>query len=185
MAGYIAGRPCVFGGNKYLIGDLIPFEAVDPKREKALIGSGHIYRNPDYIPNTGFETMELSVAELKVNITISKSDDGSKTAVFLTPGEIHDVFQAWIENVDVAKSIVTTATNPSVLETIKVKETRKGVLDAIDKKIAELPSLTDCEEAEQDVDASEDNAEPAAIADVGEPDTEESVAEEGEEVGEA
>ncbi|MBC3798034.1 hypothetical protein [Acetobacterium tundrae] len=139
MAGYIAGRPCIFRGIKYLIGDLIPFEAVDPRRERALIDSGHINKNPDaMISGEALQLMSVSAAELKIDITISKSGDGSKTAVFLTPEEINLVFQAWVENADIANGIVAGITNLDVLAAIKSRETRKGVTDAIDKKIAEL-----------------------------------------------
>ncbi len=196
MAGYIAGRPCIFRGEKYFIGDLIPFEAVDPRREKALIDSGHIHKNPDnFISEETMKLIEVSAAELKVPITIGKSDDGLKTAVFLTPEEIGIVFHVWIEKVDVAKIIVSEVTNPYVLETIKIKETRKGVLDAIDKKTAELPAIDNCGDSERNAGVSESDTESAEVTEAVNPDagkepvdkdsTETEQISEGEEVGEA
>ena len=42
MKKYIAAKPCSFGGKRYIIGETIPTEAVDPARAPALIKYGTI-----------------------------------------------------------------------------------------------------------------------------------------------
>lgn len=159
MADYIAGRPCVFGGDKYLIGDLIPFEAVEPRREKALIDSGHIYKAPAVNSGEALELIRDSATELKIDITISKAGDGTKTAVFLTPEEIKLVFQAWIENVENANRIIVGIDNLDVLEAIKAKETRKGVLEAIEKRAGEFPDPANGETHNTDTETAKEGGE--------------------------
>lgn len=42
MEGYICNKACKFGGVAYNAGDTIPFDAVLPSRERALINQGYI-----------------------------------------------------------------------------------------------------------------------------------------------
>jgi len=119
MAGYIAGRPCVFRGGKYLIGDLIPFEAVDPSREKVLIDSGHITKLP-----------ELEEPQ-KIAITISGKQPGEKIKFFFLPAEIQQIFNIWHMNAEDANAAIKAVKNKEVLEVVKQKETRKGVLEGL------------------------------------------------------
>lgn len=122
MAGYIAGRPCVFRGEKYLIGDLIPFEAVDPSREKVLIDSGHITKLP--------EPVEPAEPQ-RIAITIGGKQPGEKIGFFFLPEEIKQIFDIWHMNVEDANTAIKAVKNKEVLEVVKQKETRKGVLEGL------------------------------------------------------
>jgi len=122
MADYIAGRPCIFRGDKYLIGELIPFEAVDPRREKALIDSGHITK--------ALESKTIPV-DSKIGITINGKTSGEKIGLFFSPEEIKQIFDIWCMNVEDANAAIKAVENKEVLEVVKQKETRKGVLEGL------------------------------------------------------
>ena len=58
MKAYMAGKPCSFGGKRYMIGDTIPTEYIDPDRVNALTKYGTIRSVdvPDPEPEQATET---------------------------------------------------------------------------------------------------------------------------------
>lgn len=156
MNGYTCVKACNIGGVAYLKGDAIPFEAVLPSRERALINQGYIARSiadtaapatPEEIKSLRARVAELEAAA-STNPSIStKGDQEPPTIVVpittkegvlelsMTPEDIIAAIKTLQLNAENAAKVVGAIEKEEILILIDALDTRKTVKAAIEEKV--------------------------------------------------
>lgn len=133
---YICLKSCTMGGNKYIVGDIIPEDAVIPQRVNALVSMGLIALNND----NAMVTATLEAAE-QANDTIYVTLLGKKNepdmAVSIAIEDVQKVLIALQHNAENAAEFVRENINSQeALEVLERLEQRKTVKSAIAEKTA-------------------------------------------------
>jgi hypothetical protein len=156
MNGYTCTKACTFGGVTYSVGDAIPFEAVLPSREKALIKQGLI------APAINLEellkenkALQAKIAEFEKGTTIAhESPTGDKNEqnsiaipittkegvlkLVMTPDDIIKAVTTMQLNAEDAAKAVGEIEKEETLILIDALDTRKTVKTAITARVEEM-----------------------------------------------
>lgn len=167
MNGYTCTKACSFGGVTYSIGDAIPFDAVLPSRERALIKQGFIApaveKDKAIIQEDNKELLE-KIAELEKTIaeatktptgdendqreiTIPITSNGGILELVMTPEDIIMAVATMQLNADEAAKTVGAIEKEETLILIDALDTRKTVKTAI---VARVEAMEKAEEGSQE-----------------------------------
>lgn len=175
MNGYICTKACTFGGVAYSVGDAIPFEAVLPSRERALIKQGFIApaeTKSDAKLQEENEILTARIAELEktaAGATESPTGDGNEqkgivipiTAkggileLVMTPEDIIKAVATMQLNAEDAAKAVGEIEKEETLILIDALDTRKTVKTAI---IARVEAMETGEEGGKEEDKGQGDA---------------------------
>ena len=156
MNGYTCTKACTFGGVAYSIGDAIPFEAVLPSREKALIKQGIIAPviNPEELLKEN-KALQAKIAEFEKgtaiaqepptgdkseqnNIVIPITAKGGVLKLTMTPDDIIKAVTIMQLNAEAAAKAVGEIKKEETLILIDTLDTRKTVKTAIMARVEEI-----------------------------------------------
>lgn len=158
MNGYTCTKACTFGGVAYSVGDAIPFEAVLPSRERALIKQGFIAQaeaKPDAKLQEENEILTARIAELeKADAGATKSPAGDENEqksivipitakggvleLVMTPEDIIKAVSTMQLNAEDAAKAVGEIEKEETLILIDTLDTRKTVKTAIVARVEEM-----------------------------------------------
>lgn len=156
MNGYICTKTCKFGGVAYSVGDAIPFEAVLPSREKALIKQGFIAPALDIkmmqdenkmlaakvkeLEKEAAQAQELPVTdeEGQGDIVIPIAAKGGVLELIMAPEDIVKAVAIMQLNAEEAARAVGEIEKEETLIFIDALDARKTVKSAIIAKVQEM-----------------------------------------------
>jgi hypothetical protein len=156
MNGYICTKSCTFGGVAYSVGDAIPFDAVLPSRERALIKQGFIAKatDPEALQKEN-EKLIARIEELEKDapegqepppggekepegIVIPITAQGGILELIMTPGDIIMAVATLQLNAEEAAKAVAEIEKEETLILIDALDERKTVKRAIMAKVEEM-----------------------------------------------
>lgn len=126
---YVALKDLNLSGVRYMIGEMVPEEAVVPNRAAALIRSGYIAKHED---KNGDGTDIANAKSISVHLQKSGKD------IILYPDEAEAVFTILQESTGAAASLLAQQTSQNVLKVIRELDGRKGVREAASGLLNEL-----------------------------------------------
>ena len=132
---YIALKPCEFGGKKYIVNDLIPDEVI--AKPKKLIDAKIIAPQKGDINETVTTTDNFMFPIL--------TNDGFVTQE-VTTENLFEALTTVQKNADEVKKSVNECSEQEVLLMVYSLDSRKGVKDAVDKRLVAL----EAEETDED-----------------------------------
>jgi hypothetical protein len=160
MNGYICTKACTFGGVAYSVGDAIPFEAVLPSRERALIKQGFIAPADNKADAKALQeennTLRARIAELEKTagqapesprndekeqrgiIIIPITAKGGLIELEMKPEDIIKAVATLQLNAEEAAKEVGTIDKEEILILIDALDYRKTVKTAILERVAEI-----------------------------------------------
>ncbi len=158
MSGYTCTKACTFGGVAYSVGDAIPFEAVLPSRERALIKQGFIApagKASDAKLQEENEILTARIAALEKAATgnpksPTKNQNAQKSIVvpikvkdgilelIMTPEDIIKAVTTMQLNAEEAARTVSEIEKEETLILIDALDTRKTVKTAIIARVEEM-----------------------------------------------
>lgn len=158
MNGYICTKACTFGGVAYSVGDAIPFDAVLPSRERALIKQGFISKaetKPDAKLQEENEMLTARIEELEKaaegaqksptgygneqkDIVIPITAKGGVLELVMTPEDIIKAVATMQLNAEDAAKAVGEIEKEETLILIDTLDTRKTVKTAIIARVEEM-----------------------------------------------
>ena len=166
MNGYTCTKACTFGGVVYSVGDAIPFEAVLPSRERALIKQGFIAPAVDaealQSENKSLRTrvVELEEAVAKAseapagtqneppvpqNIVVPITTKDGELELNMAPEDIVAAITTMQLNAEQAAKAVGAIDKEETLILIDVLDARKTVKTAIREKVEAMKGGTEDE----------------------------------------
>lgn len=178
MNGYICTKSCTFGGVAYSVGDAIPFDAVLPSRERALIKQGFIAKatDPEVLQKEN-EKLIARIEELEKDapgdqetppggekepegIVIPITAQGGVLELTMTPGDIIKAVATLQLNAEEAAKAVAEIEKEETLILIDALDERKTVKRAIMAKVEEMQAKeeNDGEEGGNKEDESQGDA---------------------------
>ena len=153
MSGYICTKACMFGGVAYSVGDAIPFEAVLPSREKALIKQKFIAPALDItimqdenrtlaakvkrLEEEVAQAQELPVTDEKCQegIIIPITAKGGVLELVMAPEDIVKAVTIMQLNAEEAAKAIAQVEEEETLIFVDALDTRKTVKSAIIAKV--------------------------------------------------
>lgn len=159
MNGYICTKSCNFGGVAYSVGDAIPFEAVLPSRERALIKQGFIAPADNKADANALqeenENLRARVVELEKaaasapesptgdeneqkGIVIPITAKGGLLELLMQPGDIIKAVATMQLNAEEAAKAVGEIEKEETLILIDALDTRKTVKNAIVARVEQM-----------------------------------------------
>ena len=141
MNGYICTKACTWGGVAYNKGDAIPFEAVLPSRERALIKQGFIAPAVNVEAPTGAQNEPPVPQDIVIPIT---TKDGV-LELNMAPEDIVAAITTMQLNAEQAAKAVGAIDKEGTLILIDVLDTRKTVKTAIKEKVEAMKDGTEDE----------------------------------------
>lgn len=156
MNGYICTKACTFGGVAYSVGDAIPFDAVLPSRERALIKQGFIAKatDPEALQKEN-EKLIARIEELEKgtagatetptgdeneqrDIVIPITAKGGVLELIMAPEDIVRTVATMQLNAEDAAKAIAEIEKEETLILIDALDTRKTVKNAIMAKVEEM-----------------------------------------------
>ncbi len=159
MNGYICTKACTFGGVAYSVGDAIPFEAVLPSRERALIKQGFIAPADNKADAKALQeennTLRARIAELEKTaakapesptgdeneqkgIVIPITAKGGLLELLMQPEDIIKAVATMQLNAEEAAKAVGEIEKEETLILIDALDTRKTVKNAIIARVEQM-----------------------------------------------
>ncbi|MCL5981733.1 MAG: hypothetical protein M1571_04300 [Firmicutes bacterium] len=144
MNGYICTKACTLGGVAYNKGDAIPFEAVLPSRERALIKQGYIsHATVETATETPVGTQNEPPAPQNIIVPITTKD--GVLELNMAPEDIVAAITTMQLNAEEAAKAVGAIDKEETLILIDVLDTRKTVKTAIREKVEAMKGGTEDE----------------------------------------
>ena len=158
MSGYTCTKACTFGGVAYSVGDAIPFEAVLPSRERALIKQGFIApaeKTSDAKLQAENEILTTRIAALekaaKGNPKSPTEDENAQKSIVIPIKVKEGILELIMMPEDIVKAVTTMQLNAEeaaravgeiekeeTLILIDALDTRKTVKTAIVARVEEM-----------------------------------------------
>lgn len=135
MNGYICTKACNIGGVAYKKGDAIPFNAVLPNRERALIKQGYITHASNAFTGPINDSKEV----IYINIPINTKDGVIELP--MKPVDIITAVKILQLNADDAAKAVSNVENEETLVLIDTLDQRKTVKTIIADRVALLKGV--------------------------------------------
>ena len=145
---YYANKPCKFAGKEYLIGDIIPVEALVPSRIEALKSAGIITELPETQVLINGEEIQPQIGIVKFELPIIHTGlNGGVEDILFDNEELKNIFMYLQMTASDAVKIIESMEEPekvrNILVAVEALDSRKTVKEAAKKK---LEALSSCEE---------------------------------------
>ena len=145
MNGYICTKACTLGGVAYNKGDAIPFEAVLPSRERALIKQGYISQATDAEVTAEAPTGAQNETPVPQDLAIPIKTKEGVLELNMAPEDIVTAITTMQLNAEEAAKAVGAIDKEETLILIDVLDTRKTVKTAIREKVEAMKNGTEDE----------------------------------------
>lgn len=139
---YVALKPVKFCGRQYKVGEIVPEGVVDERRSLFLKKSGHIAEAASV---NGANTENLSVNPNTLSIPLLQS----KHELVMNAQQLSQFFATIQKTIDEAKIEIATMTEEDVpvLELLHEIDSRKGIKEAVETRLADLSTDIDISQA--------------------------------------
>lgn len=131
---YRAIKPCKFAGHKFLIGDEIPAEFIQPGAVKNLLKMGLIAMQADGESAPVAEAASATIAEFSITVATKQG----KMTLHLTPESIQTVFDVLTGTAVDAESTIADISDGDALILIHLTDPRKTVKELAATRAKEI-----------------------------------------------
>jgi len=148
MAYYVAVKPCKFGGQRFLIGESIPADVIQPGAANNLLRMGIIAEASEG-PATGtIEATQEERTQPVIEITIHAEEGDLDLTP--TPEGLQAIFDVLSTNVSGAESIINGMTDEDALILLHISDSRKSIKELAENRAQAINTPQEDEESAGD-----------------------------------